>query len=385
MKLFDVYPLFNIEPVRALGSELWDVNNRRYLDLYGGHAVISIGHTHPHYVQRISEQLVRLGFYSNSVRIPLQEELAEKLGRLSGYPDYHLFLANSGAEANENALKMASFHTGRKRVLCFKQAFHGRTSLAVEATDNPAILAPVNRTGNIEFLPLNNIAALEEAFAGGPAVAAVLVEGIQGVAGIYEPSHAFLQAARNLCNQYGAVLILDEVQSGYGRSGRFFAHQYAGISADLITVAKGMGNGFPVAGLLLHPYFKAKHGLLGTTFGGNHLACAAALAVLDVIENENLLAHAEQEGIYWQQALQALPGVTEVRGRGLMLGVELAVPAAPLREELLNRFGIFTGSSGQKNTIRLLPALNVSRAHTTELVNALQTLLNEQAVPALTA
>ncbi|MES2387400.1 MAG: aminotransferase class III-fold pyridoxal phosphate-dependent enzyme [Bacteroidota bacterium] len=374
MKLFDVYPLFDIEPVRALGSELWDNTGRRYLDLYGGHAVISIGHTHPHYVQRLNEQLNKIAFYSNSVKIPLQEELAKKLGKMSGYEDFDLFLVNSGAEANENALKMASFHTGRKRVLVFKQSFHGRTSLAVEATDNPSIVAPVNRTGNMEFLPLNDIDALTQAFTGEP-VAAVMAEGIQGLAGIYEPATEFLEAARTLCTEHGAVLILDEVQSGYGRSGSFFAHQNSGIRPDLITVAKGMGNGFPVGGLLLGPQFQAKHSLLGTTFGGNHLACAAALAVLEVIESENLIDNASKIGLQLASELSGINGVTEVRGTGLMLGAELDRPAGPVRTALLNEFGIFTGSANQKNTIRILPALNLSEAHADEFLTALRKTL----------
>lgn len=375
MNLFDVYPLFNIEPEKAFGSEIWDKHGKRYLDLYGGHAVISIGHSHPHYVNRVGEQLKKIGFYSNSVQIPLQFDLAEKLGKLSGYEDYSLFLCNSGAEANENALKMASFQHGRKRVLVFGNSFHGRTSLAVEATDNKSIVAPVNHTGNIEFLPFNDARALENAFSRGEPVAAVLIEGIQGVGGIFVPNPQFLKLAENLCQTNNAILILDEVQSGYGRTGEFFAHQHTGIKPDLITVAKGMGNGFPIGGLLLHPNFKAKHGLLGTTFGGNHLACAAGLAVLEVIEKENLLNNAIEIGNYWKSALQKIPGVSEVRGEGLMLGLGLETPAAEIRNRLLSDFGIFTGSANEKKTIRLLPALNLSKAHADEFVFALDKVL----------
>jgi acetylornithine aminotransferase len=356
VKLFDVYPLYNIELERAEGSYVWDKAGRRYVDLYGGHAVISIGHTHPHFVRRISEQLGRMAFYSNSVLNPVQEQFAEALGRLSGYDDYALFLCNSGAEANENALKLASFHNGRRRVVAFKKAFHGRTEGAVVVTDNPKIIAPVNENPNITFLPLNDIAALEAELSRQD-VCAVIVEGIQGVGGVYVPTDEFLQQTRQLCTQYGTALILDEVQSGYGRSGKFFAHQHAGIRPDLISMAKGMGNGFPIGGLLIAPHFKASHGLLGTTFGGNHLACAAGLAVLEVIEQEQLMANAARLGQYLMQQLRKMPGVAEVRGLGLMIGVTLDRDCKEVREALLFEHGIFVGSSSDKYTIRLLPSL----------------------------
>jgi len=382
MKLFDVYPLYNVEPVKALGSVLWDREGKEYLDLYGGHAVISIGHTHPHYVACISEQLQKVGFYSNSVVISLQHQLAQKLGELSGYPHYDLFLVNSGAEANENALKLASFKKEGK-VLVFSKAFHGRTSLAVAATDNPSIIAPLNQTEDIVFLPFNDLDALEVAFAKYE-VCAVMVEGMQGVAGVFVPSVPFLQKARALCTEHNATLILDEVQSGYGRSGKFFAHQLAGIEADIITIAKGMGNGFPIGGVLISPAFKAKHGLLGTTFGGNHLACAAGLAVLEVIEQEQLMDHAANLGAWWKAAIEAIPGVVEVRGHGLMLGVGLSVPAGPVRDTLLREHHLFTGSASDKHTIRLLPALNLTQEHAQRFVDALMAVLakTEAAVPA---
>lgn len=360
MHLFDVYPVYPVAPVRAAGSWVWDTHGDRYLDLYGGHAVISIGHTHPHYVARMEAQLRNIGFYSNSVQIPQQVELAETLGRMSGYDDYALFLINSGAEANENALKLASFHTGRDKVIAFSKAFHGRTALAVAATDDPAIVAPVNQTDKVLFLPFNDEAALLEHL--DDRVAAVIIEGMQGVGGVQVPTDAFLQLLQRRCQETGAVLILDEIQSGYGRSGQFFAHQRAGIRPDLITVAKGMGNGFPVAGLLIAPHFQAKHSLLGTTFGGNYLACAAALAVLEVIEQENLMAHAAAMGEYLLSQLRLLPGIVELRGRGLMIGIELDRPCAPVRNNLVHRHKIFTGSSSNKNTLRLLPALNVEQA-----------------------
>lgn len=359
MKLFDVYPLFDIEPVRASGSYLWDAHGRQYLDLYGGHAVISIGHGHPHYVQALTEQLQRIAFYSNSVKIPQQEHLAALLGRMSGYDDYNLFLCNSGAEANENAFKLASFQNGRKKIIAFGKSFHGRTSLAVAATDDPKIVSPVNSQEHILFLPLND----EAAFAAhmDDSVCAVVVEGIQGVGGVNVPHDSFLQQIRSLCDQYGALMILDEVQSGYGRSGRFFAHQYAGVKPDLITIAKGMGNGFPVAGVLISPRFEARHSMLGTTFGGNYLACAAAIAVLEVIEQENLIEHAERMGQYIMSALHGPAAVKEVRGAGLMIGVELDQPCAAMRKRLLFEHGIFTGSSSNPNTLRILPALNLRR------------------------
>jgi acetylornithine aminotransferase len=359
MKNFDVYPLFNIEPVKAAGSYLWDKEGTKYLDLYGGHAVISIGHTHPHYVKKITEQLNNIGFYSNSIQIPLQAELAEKLGKLSGYEDYALFLCNSGAEANENALKLASFHTGRKKIISFTKGFHGRTSLAVAATDGASMQAPVNKTDNIIMLPFNDEAALEKAF--NDEIAVVIVEGLQGVGGVQVPTTSFLKKIQSLCEKFGAVFILDEVQSGYGRSGKFFAHQHSGVKPDLITTAKGMGNGFPIAGVLISPKFKAVHGMLGTTFGGNHLACAAGIAVLDVIKEEGLLKHSETLGNYLMESLKKINGVREVRGYGLMIGVELEVPCAEIRNTLLTEYKMFTGSSSDKNTIRILPALNLKK------------------------
>lgn len=375
MHLFPVYPLFELEPVRGEGCYVYDKDDRSYLDFYGGHAVISIGHSHPHYVKRLQEQIARLGFYSNSVQNPLQEELAKKLGQLSGCPDYQLFLCNSGAEANENALKVASFATGKQRIVAFKGAFHGRTSAAVNITDNDRIKAPINSTFPVDFLPLNDLAAVEQSLQQGD-VAAVIVEGIQGIAGIYVPDASFLEGVTQLCKQYDACLILDEIQSGFGRSGRFFAFQYADIEPDLITMAKGMGNGFPVGGVLLHPRFEATYGLLGTTFGGNHLACAATLAVLEVLEQENLMEHAAQLGEYLLTQLKTLPGVQEVRGKGLMLGLQLTQEAAPLRKRLLFEHGVFTGSAAQKQTVRLLPPLNIGQAEAEMVVAKLQEVLS---------
>jgi acetylornithine aminotransferase len=379
MNLFDVYPLFDIEPVRAAGLSVWDKEGKKYLDLYGGHAVISIGHSHPHYLKRIARQLYDIGFYSNAVQMPLQQELAEKLGKLSGYEDYSLFLCNSGAEANENALKLASFHTGRKKVISFKSSFHGRTSAAVAATDDPSIIAPLNETENILFLPFNDVAAFEAALhANGHELAAVIVEGIQGVGGVNIPEPAFLKALAAGCERVGALLILDEVQSGYGRSGKFFAHQHAGIQPDLITVAKGMGNGFPVGGVLVSPKIEARHGMLGTTFGGNYLACAASLAVLEVIEKEELLDNATIMGHYLKEQLEGMPGVKEVRGQGLMIGIELNEPCAAIRKELLNQHCIFTGSSSNKNTLRLLPALTISKTEADQFLKAFTNILSQK-------
>lgn len=357
MKPFDVYTLQAITPVRAKGSWLWDETNTPYLDLYGGHAVISIGHSHPAYVQKISEQLQQLAFYSNSVINPLQQELALKLGIQSGYTDYDLFLCNSGAEANENALKLASFRNGRRKVVAFSGSFHGRTSLAVAATNDAKLQAKINTAHDVVFVPLND----KEAFSAqmDETVCAVIIEGIQGVAGIYEPEPLFLQHIREQCNAVGAMCILDEVQSGYGRSGLFFAHQYAALRPDLITVAKGMGNGFPIAGVLIHPDFKAVYGMLGTTFGGNHLACAAAIAVLDVIAQENLMQRAETVGQQWIHTLKGMPGVKEVRGKGLMIGVEFEKPIQNLKQSLTFKHRMLTGTAANKQTIRLLPALTI--------------------------
>ncbi|WP_316825716.1 aspartate aminotransferase family protein [Pedobacter miscanthi] len=372
MQLFDVYPLNDIEITKAAGSNVWDANDQQYLDLYGGHAVISIGHTHPHYVNRLTNQLNKVGFYSNSVKIPLQVQLAEKLGEVSGKKDFQLFLCNSGAEANENALKLASFYNGRKKVIAFTGAFHGRTSLAVAVTDNPKIVAPVNQTENVIFLPFNNEVALEETFkAQGNDISAVIIEGIQGVGGIKEASKSFLQKIRSLCDEYNAVYIADSVQCGYGRTGSFYSHDYAGVEADVYTMAKGMGNGFPVAGISIAPKFKPWHGELGTTFGGNHLACAAALAVLEVMEKDNLMKNAEEVGNYLIEELKKIEQVVEVRGRGLMIGIELPAELAHVKKELLFTHHIFTGEA-KPNVIRLLPALNLTKAHADEFLAAFE-------------
>lgn len=370
MNLFDVYPLNDIEITKAAGSNVWDANDQQYLDLYGGHAVISIGHTNPHYVNRLTDQLNKVGFYSNSVKIPLQVQLAELLGTVSGKKDFQLFLCNSGAEANENALKLASFYNGRKKVIAFTGAFHGRTSLAVAVTDNPKIVAPVNQTENVIFLPFNNEVALEETFkAQGNEISAVIIEGIQGVGGIKEASKSFLQKIRALCDEYNAVYIADSVQCGYGRTGSFYSHDYAGVEADVYTMAKGMGNGFPVAGISIAPKFKPWHGELGTTFGGNHLACAAALAVLEVMQQENLMKNAEEVGSYLITELKKFEQVVEVRGRGLMIGIELPAELAHVKKELLFTHHIFTGEA-KPNVIRLLPALNLTKAHADEFLAA---------------
>ena len=360
MSLFKVYPLNPIAITKAAGSRVWDDKGQEYLDMYGGHAVISIGHTHPHWVNRIENQLHAIAFYSNSVVMPIQEQLATAINEISGKNDFQLFLCNSGAEANENALKLASFHTGRKKIIAFKKSFHGRTSLAVAATDNPSIIAPVNETNNIIFLPMNDVDALTTCFAKHVnEIAAVIIEGIQGVAGIYEASDVFLQAIRENCNQYGAVYIADSVQCGYGRTGQFFAHDHAGVHADIYSMAKGMGNGFPVGGILIAPHIQAKFGMLGTTFGGNPLACAAALAVIEVMQKENLIQAAAQKGAYLIQALKNTPGVKTVRGRGLMIGFEMEDHLQDTKKVLLNDCKIFTGEA-KPNVIRLLPSLAVS-------------------------
>ena len=359
MNLFDVYPLNNITIVKAVGSYVWDDTNQKYLDLYGGHAVISIGHTHPHYVHRLQEQLHKVGFYSNSVKIPLQVELAKKLGEVSGKEDYQLFLCNSGAEANENALKLASFYNGRKKIIAFKKAFHGRTSLAVAVTDNPAIVAPVNQTDNVIFLPFNDEDALEATFKQHD-ICAVIIEGIQGVGGINVAADSFLQKIRSLCDACNAVYIADAVQCGYGRTGKFYAHDYSGVNADIYTMAKGMGNGFPVAGISIAPKIQPKHFMLGTTFGGNHLACAAALAVLEVMEKDALMKNAETVGDYLISELKKLPQIIEVRGRGLMIGIELPEALKEVKKNLLFKHKIFTGEA-KPYVIRLLPALNITK------------------------
>ncbi|HEY0679150.1 MAG TPA: aminotransferase class III-fold pyridoxal phosphate-dependent enzyme [Chitinophagaceae bacterium] len=376
MRLFDVYPINDITITKAQGSYVWDDNGVQYLDMYGGHAVISIGHTHPHWVKRIEEQLHKIAFYSNSVRIPIQQELADKLAVLSGKNDYQLFLCNSGAEANENALKLASFHNGRKKVVSFSKSFHGRTSLAVAVTDNPAIVAPVNQTENVIFLPFNDEAALEACFEeNGQEISSVIVEGIQGVGGIQIASDEFLQKIRQLCDKYDAVYIADSVQCGYGRTGQFFSHDHAGVNADIYTMAKGMGNGFPVAGILIAPHIKPKHGMLGTTFGGNHLACAAALAVLEVMESENLIEQAKQRGMYLLNRLKKIDGISNVRGRGLMIGFDVPGDLKDLRLNLLHNQNIFTGES-KPNIIRLLPSLGITRKQVDEFLDALQEEIN---------
>lgn len=368
MNLFDVYPLWDIEPVKGLDTTLWDKNGEVYTDLYGGHAVISVGHSHPHYVKMISEQLSNLGFYSNAVQNSLQRDLAARLGKVCGYDDYALFLCNSGAEANENALKVASFHTGKAKVLAFRKAFHGRTSGAVAATDNPKIQAPFNETANIVFAPLNDLEAVDTELSRG-GFAAVIIEGIQGVAGIHEPTVEFINGLRTLCDKYGCVLILDEIQSGYGRTGKFFAHQHYGVRADIITMAKGMGNGFPVGGVLINPSIKPSHGMLGTTFGGNHLACTAALAVLDIIENEHLIENAAKVGEYFRKEFADDKAIKEYRGKGLMIGLELKDEYVGLRNKLLFEKHFFTGTAGAQ-VIRLLPSLTVSQETAASFVKA---------------
>ena len=379
MKLFDVYSLYPIEPVAGKGSYVYTADGTEYLDLYGGHAVISIGHAHPHYVKAIADQAARLGFYSNSVENSLQQRLADKLGALSGYPDYQLFLVNSGAEANENAMKLASFVTGRSKILAFSKAFHGRTSGAVAATDNPAIQAPFNRTLNVEFAPLNDIGAVRKALASGE-FAAVIIEGIQGVAGIRMVDDEFLRALADVCRETGTLLILDEIQSGYGRSGRFFAHQYAGVRPDIITCAKGIANGFPMGALLISPAIEPRKGMLGTTFGGNHLACAAAIAVLDVMEQDGLVDNARATGEYLIERLREMQQrhpdkIKEVRGRGLMIGIEIAGSAADLRRRLLFERRIFTGGAGL-TTVRLLPALSLTREQADTFLANFEEILN---------
>ena len=366
MKLVDVYPLFDINIVKGKGCHVWDDKGTEYLDLYGGHAVISIGHAHPHYVEMISKQVATLGFYSNSVINKLQQQVAERLGKVCGYDDYSLFLINSGAEANENALKLASFYNGRTRVVSFSKAFHGRTSLAVEVTNNPKIIAPINDCGHATYLPLNDIESMKSELAKGD-VCAVIIEGIQGVGGIQLPTDEFMQALRETCTKHNTILILDEIQSGYGRSGKFFAHQYADIKPDIITVAKGIGNGFPMAGVLISPMFKPVYGQLGTTFGGNHLACSAALAVMDVIEQENLVENAAKVGNYLLEELKKFPQIKEVRGRGVMIGLEFDEPIKELRSRLIYDEHVFTGASGT-NVLRLLPPLCLSMEEADEFL-----------------
>jgi acetylornithine/N-succinyldiaminopimelate aminotransferase len=372
MNLFDVYPINDINIVKAKGSYVWDDKGEQYLDLYGGHAVISIGHSHPHWVKRIEEQLEKIAFYSNSIKIPLQLELAQKLGSLSGKNDYQLFLCNSGAEANENALKLASFHNGRKKIIAFSRSFHGRTSLAVAATDNKNYIAPVNETDHVIFLPFNDESALENCFREqGKEISSVIIEGIQGVGGINVASDSFLKKIRTLCDEYGAVYIADSVQCGYGRSGKFFSHDYAGVNADIYSMAKGMGNGFPVAGIIIAPHIKPKHFQLGTTFGGNHLACAAALAVLEVIEEEKLMGNAVMTGKYLRDELETIPQLQNVRGRGLMIGFDVPEELKDLKKNLLWNQKIFTGEA-KPNVIRLLPSLALKKRDAEQFIESIK-------------
>lgn len=377
MKLYDVYPLFDIEIEKGEGCYTYDIEGTKYLDLYGGHAVISVGHSHPHYLKALNEQASKLVFYSNSVINTLQQTLADKLGKISGYDDYQLFLVNSGAEANENALKLASFHNGKKRVVAFDKAFHGRTSLAVEATDNPKIVAPINDNGHVTFVPLNDIEAVKTELAKGD-VSAVIIEGIQGVGGIRIPETDFMKALREECDKYDVVLIADEIQSGYGRSGKFFAHQYTDVRPDIITVAKGIANGFPMGGVLISPKFTPIYGQLGTTFGGNHLACAAAIAVLDIFEQENLVENARKVGEYLMTELKQIPGIKEVRGRGLMIGMEFDYPVKELRTRLIKEEKVFTGATGT-HMIRLLPPLVLTIEQAQDFINRLKNALAKQA------
>ena len=376
MNLFPVYPLFNINPVKAEGSFLWDENGQKYLDFYGGHAVISIGHNHPYYQKKLKKQLEKISFYSNSVQNNLQIDLAEKLGEISGYDNYSLFLCNSGAEANENALKLASFHNGKKKVIYFSGSFHGRTSAAVSVTDNPKIIAPVNFSENFIKCEWNNVEELKQLFSEHEAeISSVIIEGIQGVGGIVLPTEEMFQTLKKLCSENEVILIMDEVQSGYGRSGKFFAHQEFDIQPDLITVAKGMGNGFPIGGVLISPKFKASNGLLGTTFGGNHLACAAAIAVLEIIRNENLMENSEKMGSYIESKIQKFYHIKNIRRRGLMIGIELDQPCAEIRSNLLTKHHVFTGNSNDPNVIRILPALNITEKETDLFIQALETVL----------
>ena len=375
MNLFDVYPLYDVTPVKAKGITITDNKGLEYLDFYGGHGVISIGHSHPYYLNKLKEQLSSIGFYSNAVQNPLQIELAKKLGVLSGCDDYSLFLCNSGAEANENALKLASFHTNKKRVLTFNNSFHGRTSLAVSVTDNPKVNAPINSTNPKTFLPLNNIGLVEKELKKDD-VCAVIIEGIQGVGGLDEGNTSFFKELETLCDRYNVIFIVDEVQSGYGRSGKFFAHQFHGVNPDIISVAKGMGNGFPIGGILISQKFNPKHGMLGTTFGGNHLACAAAIAVLDVIKDEKLLKNVNAMSNYFIQKAKTISQVKNIKGRGLMLGLEFDFEVAALRKKLIYEKHIFTGGANNKNLLRILPPLNIQKEHIDQFFNALNDTLN---------
>ncbi|PAU93599.1 aspartate aminotransferase family protein [Aliifodinibius salipaludis] len=376
MEIFDVYPLLDLEPVKAKGNYVFCNNGKKYLDFYGGHAVISIGHSHPHYVNRVSKQLNEIGFYSNSVQNSLQQKLASKLGELSGYEDYQLFLCNSGAEAVENALKMASFHTGKSKVVSFNKAFHGRTTTSLSVTDKEKYTAPINESNEVVFLELNDIRSLEKELSNGD-VCAVIIEAIQGIGGIHIPDNDFLKNTAELCQEHNAVFICDEIQSGFGRTGNFFAHQHADIKPDIITVAKGMGNGFPVAGTILSPDFKAKHGQLGSTFGGNHLACAAATAVLEVLENEQLIQNAANIGQQLMEGLSKLPEVKEVRGRGLMIGIEFSYPIKKIRQQLIKEEQILTGVASDPNVLRLLPPLTIHSKEVDQFINAMKNILTQ--------
>lgn len=379
MKLFDVYPLYNVEPVNAYDCIVVDKNGKEYLDMYGGHAVISIGHSHPHYVKRLKEQIEKIGFYSNAVQNSLQTKLAEKLGALSGYEEYQLFLCNSGAEANENALKLASFYTGKSRVVAFNNGFHGRTSAAVAATDNTKINAPLNTQQEVTFLPLNQVEMVKMELEKGD-VCAVIIEPIQGVGGLDEGTSEFFKGLENLCNEFGVVLILDEVQSGYGRSGKFFAHQYHGITPDIISIAKGMGNGFPVGGIIIAPHIEPNYGMLGTTFGGNHLACVAALSVLEVIETENLIDNAKLTGEYFLSQVNHLPGIQKVKGKGLMLGLEFDFEVSELRKKMIYDQHIFTGGAMNKKLLRILPPLTIGKKEIDQFIKALQNVAVENSI-----
>ncbi|KQS53372.1 acetylornithine aminotransferase [Flavobacterium sp. Leaf359] len=377
MSLFNVYPIYNITPVKALGAKVWDDKNQEYLDFYGGHGVISVGHSHPNYVKAIQSQIAKIGFYSNSIQNPLQEAFAKKLGEMSAYPDYSVFLCNSGAEANENALKLASFHNKKSKVIAFHKSFHGRTSAAVAVTDNPSIVAPINANHPVLFLPLNDIELVKKAVSENE-ISSIIIEGIQGVGGLDEGTPKFFQELEELCNANDIILIVDEIQSGYGRSGQFFAHQHHGIKPDIITMAKGMGNGFPIGGLLISPKFTASFGLLGTTFGGNHLACASALAVLEIIEEEAVLENVKKQSDYFIQAVSQIPQVKKIKGKGLMLGLEFDFDVAELRKKLVYEQFIFTGNASQKNLLRILPPLLITETEIDKFVaglkNALQSL-----------
>lgn len=377
MSLFNVYPIYNITPIKALGAKVWDQNNQEYLDFYGGHGVISVGHSHPKYVEAIKNQIEKIGFYSNSIQNPLQEAFAKKLTAFSGYPDYSIFLCNSGAEANENALKLASFHNKKSKVIAFQKSFHGRTSASVAVTDNPSIVAPINANHQVIFLPLNEIDLVKKAIAENE-ITAIIIEGIQGVGGLDEGITSFFEDLEKVCNENNVILILDEIQSGYGRSGKFFAHQHHNIKPDIITIAKGMGNGFPIGGLLISDKFKASFGLLGTTFGGNHLACASALSVLEIIEKENLIENVNKQSAYFLNAISEIPEIKKVKGKGLMLGLEFDFDVTELRKNLIYEQFIFTGNASQKNLLRILPPLSITSSQidqfTVGLKNALQSI-----------